>query len=59
MRNNIEYHYSPRVSVYHADGKGRDSYIYSNNGGLNKHPVKFISQNNYAKFNATRYYSLK
>ena len=55
---NIEYHYSPRVSQYHADGKGRDSYIYQNNGGLTKSPIRIIKNENY-KFNFTKYYSLK
>lgn len=36
---------SPRVSIYFPDGHGRDSYIFSNNGGLSKSGMRVVSSN--------------
>ena len=33
MNHSTEFQALPRINMYFADGKGRDSYIYSNNGG--------------------------
>lgn len=34
---------SPRASLYHPDGYGRDSYIYNNNGGLYKSGQRVVN----------------
>lgn len=37
--------FSPKVSLYHANGGGRDSYIYQNNGGLSRTLVALQKSN--------------
>lgn len=50
---------SPRTCIYFPDGYGRDSYIYSNNGGLCKSGMKIISSNeSYGSHNGSRFASL-
>jgi len=47
---------SPRTSIYFPDGHGRDSYIYSNNGGLSKSGMRIISSNeSYGSHNGSRF----
>lgn len=38
---------SPKTSNYFPDGHGRDSYIYTNNGGLSKSGLRIISSNDF------------
>lgn len=33
MNHSTEFQSLPRINIYFADGRGRDSYIYANNGG--------------------------
>ena len=35
----------PKVSIYHANGYGRDSYIYLNNGGFSKSINRLLMSN--------------
>ena len=51
--------HSPRFSIYHANGSGRDSYIYTNNGGASKVPIRFNLPSENGPFNFTRYYNLR
>jgi hypothetical protein len=36
LKTNASIPLSPRGSLYFPDGNGRDSYIFTNNGGLSK-----------------------
>ncbi len=46
---------SPKTSLYFPDGQGRDSYIFTNNGGLSKSGMRVISSNeSYGNHNAIR-----
>jgi len=43
MNKEINYLYrsfNPRIASYESDGKGRDSYISCDNGGMKKVPAK-------------------
>jgi hypothetical protein len=42
---------SPRSNLYHPNGKGRDSYIYNNNGGLFKSGQRIIDSLNSPSIN--------
>ncbi len=58
------HHYSPnssRTHIYYPDGRGRDNYIYSNNGGNYKTPCN-ISPSRFdlsSPSHNAKYYSLK
>ncbi len=42
MNSTLKISYSsPRMHIYFPDGRGRDSYIYTNNGGNFRTPVNF------------------
>jgi len=42
---NVPIPLSPRLNVYLPNGHGRDSYIYTNNGGLYKSGMRIVSSN--------------
>jgi hypothetical protein len=43
LKTHNSIHNSPRASMYFPDGHGRDSYIYTNNGGLSKSGYKIVN----------------
>jgi len=45
LKSSVSIPLSPRSSLYHPDGYGRDSYIYNNNGGLYKSGQRIINSN--------------
>lgn len=58
IKTNASIPVSPRTSVYFPDGYGRDSYIYSNNGGLSKSGLRIINSNESYPHNGTRFANL-
>ena len=50
---------SPKLNQYFPDGHGRDSYIYTNNGGLSKSGLRIINlTETQGNFCGTRYASM-
>ncbi len=45
LKTNVSIAVSPKTNVYFPDGHGRDSYIFSNNGGLSKSGLRVINFN--------------
>ncbi len=41
---------SPKSTIYVANGSGRDSYIFSNNGGLCKKPINNLNIGSSTRF---------
>jgi len=56
MKTNVSIPVSPRTSIYFPDGQGRDSYIYTNNGGLCKSGMRVVASNDsFMQNNASRF----
>ena len=59
LKTNASIPVSPRASMYFPDGHGRDSYIYTNNGGLSKSGLRVVNFNeSNGNLNGTRYANL-
>ncbi len=58
LKTNASIPVSPRTSIYFPDGHGRDSYIYTNNGGLSKSGLRILNFESNGNFNGTRYSNL-
>ena len=43
LKSSVSIPITPRASLYHPDGYGRDAYIFSNNGGLYKSGQRIIN----------------
>ena len=43
LKTNVSIPVSPRASMYFPDGHGRDSYIFTNNGGLSKSGLRIMN----------------
>ena len=50
---------NPKVSIYHPNGNGRDSYIYSNNGGLSKAAYFNFVSNDFNQLHTQKVWDLK
>jgi hypothetical protein len=48
MSLNLNRTFNPKFTSYMSDGKGRDSYIMMNNGGLNQARILNIAEKEYS-----------